>query len=97
MGAAARSGDNHNCPLANPNGNPHTGGPIMPPGVPNVIIAGQPAAVAGGLCTCAGPPDSILKGSSSVYINGKPAARQGDTTLHGGSITSGSTTVFIGG
>jgi len=97
MPAAARAGDNHSCPMANPNGSPHTGGPILPPGVPTVLIGGQPAAVVGGMCTCAGPPDSILKGSATVLIGGKPAARQGDSTAHGGAITAGCETVVIGG
>lgn len=97
MPAAARIGDNHTCPMANPNGSPHTGGPIMPPGDATVLIGGMPAAVLGDKCTCAGPPDSIIKGSATVKIGGKPAARQGDTTAHGGSITAGCTSVIIGG
>jgi uncharacterized Zn-binding protein involved in type VI secretion len=44
-----------------------------------------------------GPPDSIVKGSSSVLIGGKPAARMGDSTAHGGSIAVGFPTVLIGG
>jgi uncharacterized Zn-binding protein involved in type VI secretion len=97
MPAAARVGDNHTCPMANPNGSPHTGGPVMPPGTPTVLIGGQPAAVMGGMCTCAGPPDSITKASATVLIGGKGAARQGDTTAHGGSIVAGCATVLIGG
>lgn len=97
MPFAARASDNHTCPLTNPNGNPHTGGPISPPGVPTVLIGGMPAATVGNMCVCAGPPDSISKGSKSVLIGGKPAARQGDLTAHGGSITSGCTSVIIGG
>jgi len=97
MGAAARAGDNHSCPMANPNGNPHTGGPVLPPGIPTVRIGGKPAATVGSSCTCTGPPDTILLGSSTVFISGKPAARQGDSTMHGGKITSGCTTVNIGG
>ena len=98
MPAAARVGDNHSCPMTNPgSGNPHTGGPVLPPGVPTVLIGGSPAATVGSMCTCAGPPDSIIKGSSSVFIMKKPAARQGDKTAHGGSITAGCTTVIIGG
>lgn len=97
MPLAARVSDNHVCPLANPNGNPHTGGPIMPPGMPTVIIGGQPAATVGNMCVCAGPTDSITKGSSSVIIGGKAAARQGDTTAHGGTIAAGCPTVVIGG
>jgi uncharacterized Zn-binding protein involved in type VI secretion len=97
MAAAARVGDNHTCPMTNPNGSPHTGGPILPPGVATVLIGGQPAATVGDKCTCAGPPDAIAAGSSSVMINKKPAARMGDSTSHGGSIAAGCTTVIIGG
>ncbi|MCB0582091.1 MAG: PAAR domain-containing protein [Phaeodactylibacter sp.] len=98
MPLAARSGDMHTCPLVNPgSGNPHTGGPILPPGVPNVLIEGMPAATVGSLCTCAGPPDSIAAGSATVLIGGQPAARMGDTTAHGGLITAGAGTVLIGG
>ncbi len=69
----------------------------MGPGVPNVLIAGMPAAVLGDMCICVGPPDSIIKGSATVMISGRPAARMGDTTAHGGSIVLGAPTVMIGG
>jgi len=68
----------------------------MPPGVPTVMIGGMPAATLGSMCTCAGPPDSIVLGSQTVFIGGKPAARMGDTTAHGGQITVGCPTVLIG-
>ena len=55
------------------------------------------AATVGMLCTCVGPPYSIVKGSVTVLINGKPAARMGDLTAHGGVITLGMPTVMIGG
>ena len=97
MPGAACVGDNHICPLINPNGSPHTGGPVMPPGAPTVIIGGKPAAVVGTLCTCAGPPDSITVGSATVKFGGQPAARMGDSTAHGGTIAAGSATVIIGG
>lgn len=98
MPAAARVSDNHTCPMVNPgSGNPHTGGPILPPGTITVLIGGQPAATVGDMCTCSGPPDNIIKGSATVFIGGKPAARQGDSTAHGGSITAGCATVLIGG
>jgi uncharacterized Zn-binding protein involved in type VI secretion len=57
----------------------------------------MPAAVVGDSCTCVGPPDSIVKGSASVLIGGKPAARIGDTTAHGGAIAAGCPIVIIGG
>lgn len=95
MPPAARVGDLHNCPVSD-GPKPHVGGPIMPPGVPSVKIGGQPAAVVGGPCTCAGPPDSILKGSTTVKIGGMPAARAGDSTAHGGVIAAGCPTVMIG-
>lgn len=76
---------------------PHVGGPIVGPGMPTVLIEKLPAAVMGDLCVCTGPPDTIIKGSATVMIGGKPAARMGDTTAHGGSIVAGSPTVQIGG
>jgi uncharacterized Zn-binding protein involved in type VI secretion len=57
----------------------------------------MPAAVMGDMCVCVGPPDSIVKGSATVMIGGKPAARMGDLTAHGGSIVIGAPTVLIGG
>jgi len=76
---------------------PHVGGPIMPPGCPTVLIAGQPAARMGDMAICVGPPDVIVKGSATVLIGGMPAARLGDSTAHGGSIVAGCPTVMIGG
>ncbi|MHC5722050.1 MAG: PAAR domain-containing protein, partial [Nostoc sp.] len=35
--------------------------------------------------------------SATVTIGGKPAARIGDSTAHGGSIVAGCPTVSIGG
>lgn len=96
---AARVGDMHSCPMQTPGTPPipHVGGPVMPPGVPTVFIGGMPAATLGTMCTCVGPPDSIVKGSATVFIGGKPAARQGDSTAHGGAISVGCPTVLIGG
>lgn len=96
MPPAARIGDMHTCPLFN-GPSPHVGGPITGPAVPTVLIAGQPAAVVGDVCVCAGPPDTIVKGSGTVFIGGKPAARMGDTSAHGGVIVQGNPTVMIGG
>ena len=96
MPAAARVGDMHTCPLVNGTV-PHVGGPVMPAGCPTVLIAGQPAARVGDMCTCTGPPDTIAAGSATVTIGGMVAARQGDSTAHGGIITVGCPTVIIGG
>lgn len=93
---AARSGDMHICPSVTGTV-PHVGGPVLPPGCPTVLIEGQPAARLGDMASCAGPPDSIITGSSTVLIGGMPAARVGDSTAHGGTIMPpGSVTVLIG-
>ncbi|MEL6650795.1 MAG: PAAR domain-containing protein [Bacteroidota bacterium] len=96
MPPAARLTDMHTCPMVTGTV-PHVGGPITGPGVPTVLIANMPAAVVGDLLVCTGPPDSIIKGSATVLIGGKPAARMGDSTAHGGVIVKGEPTVMIGG
>lgn len=95
MPPAARITDMHVCPMST-GPVPHVGGPILGPGVPTVMIAGLPAAVLGDMCTCVGPPDTIIIGSPTVMIGGKPAARMGDSTAHGGTIVLGAPTVMIG-
>lgn len=92
---AARAGDLHVCPMVTGTV-PHVGGPILPPGCPTVLIGGQPAARATDLCTCVGPPDVIVKGSAMVLIGGLLAARIGDSTAHGGTITIGMVNVLVG-
>lgn len=95
MGApAARIGDFHICPMVTGTV-PHVGGPVAL-GATNVLIAGVPAARVGDMCTCIGPPDSIVAGSATVMIGGAPAARVGDSTAHGGTIVVGAPTVLIG-
>lgn len=96
MPPAARVTDMHVCPLVDPGPKPHVGGPILPPGAPTVLIAGQPAAVVGDQCVCVGPPDVIVAGSATVFFGGKPAARLGDSTAHGGTIVAGCPSVIIG-
>lgn len=95
---AARIGDMHVCPMVTPGTPPipHVGGPVTGPGCPTVLIGGMPAAVMGDMCTCVGPPDTIILGSVGVFIGGKPAARMGDMCAHGGTITVGCPTVLIG-
>ncbi|MGW0993275.1 PAAR domain-containing protein [Streptomyces sp. NPDC002523] len=91
MPAAARVGD--------PTGHP---GVIGPPGVPTVLIGGQPAATVGTAHQCSSPaahPASALAppGSSTVLIGGRPAARVGDAAGCGSPVTSGCPSVQIGG
>ena len=93
---AARITDMHICPMVT-GLVPHVGGPIMPPGVPTVLIAKLPAATVSKMCSCVGPPDVIAKGSASVMIGKLPAARILDSTAHGGRIVMGAPTVLIGG
>jgi uncharacterized Zn-binding protein involved in type VI secretion len=94
---AARLTDMHVCPMVTPGVPPipHVGGPIIGPGVPNVLIGGIPAAVLGDNAVCVGPPDAIIMGSPTVLIGNLPAARLGDSTAHGGTITLGCPTVLI--
>lgn len=71
----------------------------------DVFINVEPAAVAGSITTemddcCGGGEGTIAAGSSSVFINGKPAARDGDAlAAHDGegAVSSGSEDVLIGG
>lgn len=98
MPPAARANDNHVCPgFTYPV--PHVGGPIMPAkAVLTVLMGSLPAATVGTTAACnASPPDSIAKGSKTVLIGGFQAARLGDPTAHGGTITTGLSTVIIGG
>ncbi|HEX6427406.1 MAG TPA: M35 family metallo-endopeptidase [Niastella sp.] len=91
---AARIEDKHTCPAATPV--PHVGGPIIGPCCTSVLIEEMPAARVGDFCDCNGVPDAILTGSSGVFIGGKPAARIGDKTVHGGVIKTGCASVLIG-
>jgi uncharacterized Zn-binding protein involved in type VI secretion len=93
MPPAARVGD--------PTGHP---GSITGPGVPTVLLGGQPAAVAGDMHACsmppmAGPhpPSPFPTGSGSVLIGGRQALRVGDMAGCGAPIVMGAPTVVIGG
>ena len=97
MPPAARINDFHTCPMVNPGGAPHIGGPLIGPAVSTVLVGGIPVAVVGDMCACSGPPDSIIKGSATVLAGGKPVARMGDQTAHGGVIVQGAANVQIGG
>ena len=86
--------------VLDPTGHP---GVITGPGIPTVLIGGQPAAVVGDVHTCAfsppavHPPTPLAKGSTTVLIGGRPAARQGDMAGCGAPIAFGLPTVLIGG
>jgi uncharacterized Zn-binding protein involved in type VI secretion len=96
MPPAARVSDMHTCPMVD-GVVPHVGGAILPPCEPTVLIGYLPAARVSDQLTCVGPPDVIVKGSTSVMIGNLPAARIGDETAHGGVIILGCFTVMIGG
>lgn len=98
MPKAARADDTHECHQVDGN-HPHRGGPIEWSLRATVITGHRPQARVGDRCRCDGPPDLIVTGSSSVYVDGKLAARQGDRTAHppAGAVTTGLDSVRIGG
>jgi uncharacterized Zn-binding protein involved in type VI secretion len=87
--------------VLDPTGHP---GVVTGPGVPTVLIGGQPAAVLGDSHACSMPPTAgphppspIVKGSATVLIGGRGAARMGDSAGCGAPIVLGLPTVQIGG
>jgi uncharacterized Zn-binding protein involved in type VI secretion len=76
-------------------------GVISIPGSPNVFINCRAAARAHvDFAACLKhptPPPPIATGSSTVFVNGMPAARVDDMIACGAAITSGSNNVYIGG
>lgn len=79
-------------------------GIVAGPGVPNVLIAGMPAAVVGDTHACAHPPKAgphppnpFVRGSATVLIGGRQALRLGDPAACGAVIVSGAPNVLIGG
>jgi uncharacterized Zn-binding protein involved in type VI secretion len=90
--------DMHTCPMVTPGTPPipHVGGPILPPCSPTVITGFMPQARVTDMALCVGPPDIIVMGSPTVFVNFLMAARIGDTTAHGGVIVMGCPTVIIG-
>lgn len=84
-----------------------TGDAITGPGIPTVLIAGTPAAVAGDLVSGAFCMGSITMGSMTVLISGRPAAHlnsliTGTNPATGVPVTTtigvaGAPTVLIGG
>ncbi len=83
-----------------------TGDAIVGPGVPTVLIAGQPAAVVGDAVSGAACVGTITTGSMTVLIGGRPAARvtsqvAGSNPATGVPVSTvvsvGAPTVLIGG
>jgi uncharacterized Zn-binding protein involved in type VI secretion len=102
MPGAATITHKHVCPLVTPGlpPIPHAAGGIVNKGCPNVMINGLPAARVTDTLQCAGPPphpDTIVMGSTTVFIGSLPAARMGSLTAVGGTVQMGSPTVMIGG
>ena len=95
MPLAATQNAYHTCPM-NDGPKPHIGGPLLQ-GSPTVYIENMMAGREGDPLQCSSPSlDKVKKGSNSVFINGQAAARVGDMTAHGGQITIGVKTVFVG-
>jgi uncharacterized Zn-binding protein involved in type VI secretion len=96
---ASRVSDMHACPMATPGTPPipHVGGPILPPCSVNVLTGKLPQARTTDMATCVGPPDTIVKGSTTVFVNKLMAVRIGDACAHGGTVVAGLPTVLIGG
>lgn len=76
---------------------PHVGGPICGPCAPTVLIGKLPAARTTDMCVCVGPPDVIVKSSTTVLTVKLPQSRILDQTAHGGVIVMGMPTVLVGG
>ena len=94
---AARNGDQTACPLVEPGPTPHVGGALSHDGAGTIAIEGKAAITVGDTAACkVGPPDSVKKGSGSVFFYGKPAARRTDAMVHGGFVATAASTVFIG-
>jgi uncharacterized Zn-binding protein involved in type VI secretion len=96
---AARLSDMHVCPMVTPGlpPVPHAGGPINPPCEPQVQTGFLAQARVSDMATCVGPLDVIAQGAATVLVRGLPAARMGDSCVHGGAVVVGFPTVLIGG
>ena len=95
--AVALKGHRHTCPKVDPGPNPHIGGPISECQQSFVTYNGIPLALVGDklICEGSGSKDTISSGSSTMKINGKPVARVGDTTEHGGIMVEGAAGLTI--
>lgn len=87
MSMIATVGMMHVCPMFT-GPVPHVGGPVAV-GMPDLLTNVMPTATVGSVCTCVGPPDSVMVGLPILTINGMPAAVVGSVTAHGGTVTLG--------
>lgn len=85
---AARLSDPTSCPVPGHGTNP------IATGSPDVLFDGLPAARQNDPSACGSPLVSGL--SSTVIINGQPAATVGSSGAHGNIVIGGSETVIIG-
>lgn len=108
---AARTGDDFSCPTLEPGQPPiqHVGGKLTAT-QQSVRTNNNPLVRVGDTAICSGATptffydaNAVNSGSATVFIEGKPAARQGDAMKHRrpsgqpGIITSGSDNLRIGG
>lgn len=91
---AARVGDDHQCPKRSGT-IAHKGGPILK-GSTRVKFNHKASARKGDPLHCRIGKDQIKEGIESITIDGKPIAKVSHQTEHGGVITKGSQSVFIG-
>lgn len=91
----ATKGCHHECP-AYDGDTAHIGGPALA-GSPNVFACQNPCCRLGDALQCnSSSPDYINSGSHTVFINGKPVARRGDSNVHGGVLSEGKETILVG-
>ena len=90
---AARQTDPHHCPATDPS--PHTGGPILAPCFPRVMIGGQAAARVTDTAQCTGATDTITTGVRSVKIGGLDAAIMCSRPVHAGQVQRGCPSVWL--
>ncbi len=92
-GGGALAGMNIGATYGSPTGDIVTGSPNVHVNAQNAARALADMAV----CDDHDAPQKIATGSTSVFINGMPAARLGDLTICDARISSASSNVFIGG
>ena len=54
-------------------------------------------ATVGDEVACVGPPATLTEGDSTVLLDGKPVARVGDGTSHGGTVVTGDSRILVNG